>query len=702
MSLMKTSLGKAVPFGAVPTEIGVNFSLFSAHAEKIELCIFDELGQKEVQRVALNHGENNCWHVHVDGLLAGTKYGYRVYGPFRPEEGLRFNECKLLIDPYARNLDRSFCWDKSVFAYDVSSSQEDLSVNQKDSAAIVPKSIVTTHKSATEIDAIQSRKPYIAWRDTVIYEAHTRGLTQLNLKIPSSQRGTIAGLAHVETIKYLKNLGITALELLPVHAFIDEEFLVRQGLSNYWGYNTLNFFTPHLGYLQSGKPEEFLEMVEKFHAAGIEIILDVVYNHTAESNQYGPSLCYRGIDNLSYYRLEASTNRYYVNDTGCGNTFQSDQPRVMQLILDSLRFWAGEMGVDGFRFDLASILGRDTNGFSGRAAFFQAVSQDPLLSHAKMIAEPWDIGPGGYQLGAYPGEWSEWNDKYRDVCRRFWRGDIGMMSEFARRIHGSSDVFEFSGRGPRASINFITSHDGFTLADTVAYRERNNLANKENNKDGHHSNFSDNYGEEGETTNVEILHVRLRQQRNMLATLFLSQGTPMLLGGDELGRSQQGNNNAYCQDNEINWIDWQDLKKRNQQLSAFTSYVISLRKKYDLFRSEAYIHLPEDLEKEHRCVHWVASSGDMMSDHDWNQSDKNVLGWILKHVNNDDKTVLLVLFNAHHDDVRFTLPDDDTVEYWHTLLDTVSSDGQVERDPIKTKATIKLASRSMQLLIAKK
>ncbi len=686
--------------GAVPDENGVNFALFSEHAEKVELCLFDDIGQKELHRIPLHRGENHIWHTYVRGLSVGSKYGYRCYGKFLPEHGQRFNSAKLLIDPYARDLDRSFNWDKSLFAYDLKNMQKDLSFDEKDSAAVVPKSIVTARKSPAEIETIQSRKPNVSWSDTIVYETHVRGFSQLNLEIPSTERGTFLGLAHPSSIDYLKSLGVTAIELLPVHNFIDEEFLVRQGLSNYWGYNTLNFFTPHHSYLCCGEPEEFLSMVETLHEAGLEVILDVVYNHTAESNQYGPTMSFRGIDNLNYYRLESSSNRYYVNDTGCGNTFKVDHPRVMQLVLDSLRFWAGEMGVDGFRFDLASILGRDKTGFNQRSAFFQAVAQDPLLSTCKLIAEPWDIGPGGYQLGGYPGEWSEWNDKYRDICRRFWRGDNGVLPEFARRIHGSSDLFEHSGRGPRASTNFIASHDGFTLADVVAYRERNNLANKENNKDGHHSNFSDNYGVEGATYDKDILAVRQKQQRNLLATLFLSQGVPMLLAGDELGRSQNGNNNAYCQDNEINWLDWNMLPKANADLLAFTKNVIALRKSYDLFISEEYIHKPEKLDKEHRCVSWVAASGEAMTDKDWHHSDKNVVGWVLQHVNGDEKTFLLVIFNAHAEDIKFTLPKEDGVSDWAVLLDTTNVTGLTDCEAVKPAASIRIEARSMRVLAA--
>lgn len=692
--------GDALPLGSDPRSGGVNFSVFSEHAERIELCLFDDLGQQEIQRIPMVRAENYIWHIFVEGVSVGAKYGFRAHGPFEPEKGQRFNANQVLIDPYARNLDRSFYWSSQHFAYEKKDALKDMSLSSKSNAAIVPKSIVCAKKTSVEIQDIQSRKPNVSWQDTIIYEAHVRGITQLNLELPSDKRGTLLGLADSSTLEYLTALGITAIELLPIHSFIDEEFLTQQGLSNYWGYNTLNFFTPHLGYLKSADPNEFLVTVEALHAAGIEVILDVVYNHTAESNHYGPTLSFRGLDNKSYYRLEAGKPRHYVNDTGCGNTVRSDHPRVMHMIMDSLRYWAAEMGVDGFRFDLASILGRDEKGFSSHAAFFQAISQDPLLSRCKMIAEPWDIGPGGYQLGAYPGEWSEWNDKYRDVCRRFWAGDEGVMPEFARRIHGSNDLFESAGRGPRASVNFICSHDGFTLADMVSYQEKNNVANKENNRDGHHTNFSANYGTEGQTDNEEILKIRRRQQRNLMATLFLSQGTPMLLAGDELGRSQLGNNNAYCQDNEINWIAWAHLQKNHSALRDFTAKVIKIRKSYDILRSPAYIHNPEDLDKEKRCARWVSPKGAAMKDEDWHRGDQNALGWILESLQGNQKEIVLILFNASASELSFTLPNEQDVLSWRLILDTWHENGLPENSSFSSHAVIHMQERTTKVLIA--
>lgn len=700
MSVYDISTGQPVPFGATPKKGGVNFSLYSEHAKKIDLCLFDELGQKEIQRIPLFKGEGFCWHVHVSGLESGALYGYRVHGDYEPKSGHRFNSNKLLLDPYARDIDRDFCWHESLYGYDSKSNQNDLSFSDKDNAQFVPKSVVCNRKSEAEIELIQLAKPNVAWEDTVVYEAHVRGFTQLNLNLPSELRGTIKGLSHPEVISYVKSLGVTAIELLPIQGFISESFLDVQGLSNFWGYNTLNFFTVHQEYLQSGKQEEFLETIQALHAEGIEVILDVVYNHTAESNEFGPTLNFRGIDNKTYYRLEESSASKYVNDTGCGNTLKADHPRVMQLILDSLRFWAGEMGVDGFRFDLAPILGREHDGFNTRSAFFQAISQDPLLSKCKLIAEPWDIGPGGYQLGSFPSAWSEWNDKYRDIAKRFWLGEKGVMPDFARRIHGSSDLFEHSRRGPRASLNFITSHDGFSLADLVSYNERHNLANKENNRDGHHSNFSFNYGVEGETDDVLINKTRRRQQRNLIATLLLSQGTPMLLAGDELGRSQNGNNNAYCQDNEINWLDWSALQEKNNDLSQFTAKIISLRKAYSLFTTTNYIHKSEGLSKEKFCARWVSPFGKPMTNSDWHHSGKNILGWMLKSAEVGPPITLLVLFNADSSGSEFILPEEAGVKGWRYLIDTVSETGDVTEDVVPVETNIYIESRSMKVLRA--
>jgi len=524
----------------------------------------------------------------------------------------------------------------------------------------------------TDGQIVSRLTPSTPWANTVIYELHVKGFTAAHPGVPESLRGTYLGLAAPAVIDYLKNLGVTAVELLPVHSFISEQFLSKRQLTNYWGYNTLSFFSPHDGYAKENPNEEFKSMVSALHDAGIEVILDVVYNHTAEGSHLGPHLSLRGIDNSTYYALHANSPRFYTNDTGCGNTLNVKHPKVMQLILDSLRHWVTSYGVDGFRFDLASVLGRESYGFDTGAGFFDALMQDPILSTVKLIAEPWDIGPGGYQLGHFPAGWGEWNDQYRDTARRFWRGDEGMLPEFARRIHGSSDIFEQAGRQPSASVNFVCSHDGFTLRDLVSYNQKHNHANKENNNDGHHANFSLNFGVEGPTQNARIEAVRYRQQRNFLATLILSQGTPMLMAGDEMGRTQNGNNNAYCQDNAITWLSWEGLEREQTDLQAFVANVLKVRRDFPLLRSRNYIHKPEE-ESAGYNIHWLSTSGEAMTEEQWRKSDAHVVGWMLESVM-DTKCVhcLLTLFNASDVNEPFTLPD---AWHWIVLIDTVAGDG---------------------------
>lgn len=693
--------GQSTPLGAMPTDQGVNFAVFSEHAEAIELCLFDEQGQREIQRIKMQRAEGFIWCVFVHALPVGAKYGYRAYGKYDPELGFKFNPNKLLIDPYARCLDSSFQWSEHVYGFNKNKTMQ--AMCEQDSASFVPKGVVIKRKSTEEIQLVQKSKPKLPWEKTFIYEMHVRGFTRLNASIPEDIRGTFSALAHKNTIAYLKSLGVTAVELLPIHAFIDEAFLVKQGLRNFWGYNTLNFFSPHLGYMNSSSPDEFLSMVSTLHEQGIEVILDVVYNHTAESDAFGPTLSFRGLDNSNYYRSPKDDAGEYINDTGCGNTVKCEHPQVLKLILDSLRYWAGEMGVDGFRFDLASILGRNRHGFQTESAFFQAIAQDPLLSETKLIAEPWDIGPGGYQLGAYPSEWSEWNDKYRDVARRFWRGDKGLLPEFARRIHGSSELFEHNGRGPRASLNFLTSHDGFTLADTVSYRKRHNEANNENNADGHHENYSENYGVEGNTDNKDILALRQRQHRNMLATLVLSQGTPMLLAGDELGRSQQGNNNAYCQDNEINWINWSKLSDSGKPLLAFTKRVIALRQQWQRFFSDTYIHNLEEASAPYQKALWLSPSGQEMQEKDWHSEEQNAFGFLLKDVDKQNEKNVLILFNANTESLRFILPQENSAEKshaesWQCLLDTNNETGKPNQLHFKKNSHVDMVARSLVVL----
>ncbi len=669
---------------------GVNFALFSAHAEKVELCLFDDSGQIEIARHTLPEKTHDIWHGYLPGLQPGAVYGYRVYGPYDPLAGHRFNHHKLLVDPYARQLLGHYRWTDANFGYIPDSKEQDLSFSTEDNAANMPKCVVVA--SATN----PAKKPAIPWQETVIYEAHTRGFTLRHPDVPELERGSFAGLSNQKIIDYLKALGITSIELLPVQAFISEHFLHRKGLTNYWGYNTLSYFAPQPSYLSGSHVLEFRQMVDQFHEAGLEVILDVVYNHTAESNHLGPTLSFRGIDNLSYYRLQAEQRRYYINDTGCGNTFNISHPRVLQLVMDSLRYWVGEMGVDGLRFDLASVMGRDRHGFNPQASFFQAVAQDPLLSRAKLIAEPWDIGPGGYQLGHFPAGWGEWNDDYRDTVRRFWRNEPGNLPTLARRIHGSSDIFEHANRRPFASINYITSHDGFTLNDLVSYNERHNTANGENNNDGHRENLSENFGVEGPTDDADINAARRRQQRNMLATLLLSQGVPMIQSGDELFRSQQGNNNAYCQDNAINWIDWAKLPAEAAQLQAFITNTIKIRREHPVLSSAEYIHTSDVDVDDGLGIEWLNGDGQPMREEHWQEHHNYVLGYLLSNAEADGvKQYTLVIFNNSRQPRHFILPPRQSE--WQWLLDTSKESGIPDISALTGGEKLLLEERSVKI-----
>jgi isoamylase len=545
------SAGRPWPMGASFTGDGVNFAVFSAHAEKIELCLFTADGRKETARLPIIERDGDIWHIHVGGLTLGTVYGFRAHGPYAPEQGHRFNPHKLLLDPYARALEGRLKWSDAVMGYKIGSPRGDLSFDTRDSAFAVPKAVVADPSFSWGNDQAP-RTPRI---DTVIYEAHVKSMTALHPGVDKGLRGTYLGLCSDPVIAHLQKLGVTAIELLPVQAFIDDRFLIAKGLRNHWGYNTLAFFAPEPRFMSQGALWEFQTMVRRFHSAGIEVILDVVYNHTAEGDEWGPTLSYRGLDNASYYRL-AGGGRHYVNDTGTGNTLNLTHPMVLRMVMDSLRYWVEVGHVDGFRFDLATVLGREAHGFDPNGGFFDAIRQDPVLSRVKLIAEPWDVGPGGYQLGAYPHPFHEWNDRFRDGVRRFWKGDAGMTRDLAARILGSADRFDHSGRAATSSVNFVTSHDGFTLEDLVSFTVKRNLANGEDNRDGHHENHSDNLGHEGPTKDRKVLAARALRKRNLLATLMLAQGVPMLLAGDEIGHSQGGNNNAYAQDNETSWIDW--------------------------------------------------------------------------------------------------------------------------------------------------
>ena len=685
---------------------GVNFALFSAHAERVQLCLYDATGQTEIGRYDLPEQTHEVWHGYLPGVEPGAVYGYRVYGPYDPLAGHRFNHHKLLLDPYARQLCGDFKWHPSHFAYIKGDPDEDLSFDTQDNAAYVPKAVVAD--PYLHGDRRNRRKPNVRWDDAIIYELHVRGFTLRHPDVPELQQGTFAGLSHAKIIDYLKSLGVTTVELLPVHAFHDEDFLVEKGLSNYWGYNTLSYFAPHSAYLTHGpdgraNAGEFRQMVDTFHEAGMEVILDVVYNHTSESNHLGPTVSFRGIDNASYYRLQAENPRYYVNDTGCGNTLNVNHPRVMQLTMDSLRYWAGDMGVDGFRFDLAAVMGREASGFNPGGSFFQAVSQDTLLAQTKLIAEPWDIGPGGYQLGNFPASWSEWNDEYRDTVRRYWRKEPGHLPTFARRLHGSGDIFERNGRRPFASINFITSHDGFTLRDLVSYEQRHNEANGEHNNDGHRENLSENFGVEGETDNASINEARRQQQRNLLATLLVSQGVPMLQAGDELGRTQRGNNNAYCQDNDISWIDWGSA---DEKLQSFVARLIQLRKDYPVLSHRNYIHPPVKASGEN--IQWLNSDGKPMREEHWQEHHNFLLGYLASSFGDagageDSSAVyLLVIFNNSQKAENFHLPSYHSSQQWRWVIDTQQLDGVPVVSDLGVGERVQVAGRSVAILTSEK
>lgn len=591
--------------GATADEHGVNVAVFSEHASSIELCLFSLDGQTELQRLKLPEKNGSVWHGFVPGLPAGTRYGFRAHGSYAPDQGHRFNPHKLLLDPYTREIDGSWSQHDAVLGYQEKSSQLDLSYDEQDSAPFVPKSIVSEPGMFSPVAGTDS------WQfdHDLIYEAHVKGLTQTHPNVPDNIRGTYEGLASDALIEHLQSLGVTSIELLPVHSFLDDGFLLDRGLANYWGYNSIGFFAPEPRYFGPGGILGFREMVGRFKAAGIRVILDVVYNHTAEGDHRGPTLCYRGLDNASYYRLLAGQPRYYVNDTGCGNTLNVSHPYVLRMVMDSLRFWVECMGVDGFRFDLATTLGREDYGFDRRGGFFDALRQDPVLAQVQLIAEPWDIGPGGYRLGEFSPAFSEWNDTFRDTVRRYWRGDAHSAQELGARLLGSADRFDRAGRRAWSSVNFLSSHDGFTLADVTRYNDRHNEANTEDNRDGHHSNYSDNCGVEGETDDSDVIARRIRRQRNMLATLFLSQGTPMLLGGDELSNSQDGNNNAYCQDNEIGWINWD---KSDADMQSFVQTLSAFRKAHKSLRQTRFLHgaiRPQDGNPD---VEWSDFSGRLL------------------------------------------------------------------------------------------
>ncbi|MEK8088393.1 glycogen debranching protein GlgX [Thermithiobacillus plumbiphilus] len=697
--------GKPYPLGATWDGQGVNFALFSEHAEKVELCIFDPTGRREIQRIEMPEQTDMVWHCYLPEARPGFLYGYRVHGPYAPEQGHRFNPNKLLIDPYAKDIQGSIRWSDAMFGYRIGSRREDLSFDRRDSGPGMPKCRVVE----TAFSWGDDRPPNTPWHDTIIYELHAKGFTWLHPEVPPQLRGTYAGLTSAPVVNYLKRLGVTAIELLPIHSFVDDRWLVEKGLHNYWGYNSLNFFAPENRYSYSKDISEFKTMVRTMHANGIEVILDVVYNHTAEGNHMGPTLSFRGIDNASYYRLVPDNPRYNMDYTGTGNTPDIGNPRVLQLIMDSLRYWVLEMHVDGFRFDLASTLARQYHNVDRMAAFFTLIHQDPVLSQVKLIAEPWDVGEGGYQVGNFPVGWSEWNGKYRDAVRAYWKGEGGLIGELAYRLTGSSDLYEHSGRRPYASINFITAHDGFTLQDLVSYNEKHNEANDEGNCDGDNYNQSWNCGVEGPTDDPAINRLRAQQKRNFLATLLLSQGVPMITAGDEIGRTQQGNNNAYCQDNEISWVNW-DLCAEDESLLNFVQRLIQLRKTHPVFHRRNFFQGRMIKGAGVKDIIWLNPAGQEMSDEEWNLSFARSLGVFLagKHMHESDrwgqqvsKGNFLLLLNAHHEEIPFCIPTlTQPGDRWSLLLDTSLSEAESQDNRVyEASSNYPLQARSLALLM---
>ncbi len=662
MSVRITS-GRPDPLGATWDGAGVNFALFSSHATKVELCLFDPSGRRETERVVLPEYTDEIWHGYLPDARPGLLYGYRVHGAYDPAHGHRFNPHKLLVDPYAKALVGQVRWHDALFGYRVGSPRADLSLDRRDSAAGMPKCQVIDPAFSWGDD----RPPARPWSETILYEAHVRGFTKRHPAVPEPARGTFAGLGHPAVIDHLVRLGITTIELLPVHGFVDDRFLTEKGLRNFWGYNTLAFFAPEPRYLSEGGHVEFRAAVKTLHEAGIEVVLDVVYNHTAEGNQMGPTLSFRGIDNAAYYRLSPENPRYYYDVTGCGNSLNLSHPRVLQLVMDSLRYWVSEMHVDGFRFDLASALGREQNGFDYGAGFFDAVRQDPVLSRVKLIAEPWDLGDGGYRVGGFPPGWSEWNDKFRDTVRQYWRGDDGKLADLASRITGSSDHYNHHGRRPWASVNFVTAHDGFTLNDLVSYDAAHNEANQEDG--GHNDNKSWNSGAEGPTDDPAINALRQQQKHNMLATLLLSQGVPMLLAGDEIGRTQQGNNNAYSQDNEISWLDWEHWTDADRALLDHVRRLTGLRRTQPAFRRRRFFTGAALNGNGQKDVTWLSPEGHEMTPGDWTLGYARCVGMLLGAAPGEDGPFALLL-NAHHDNLPFKLPAPPDGLGWRRLIDT--------------------------------
>ncbi len=698
--------GTPSPLGATIAGSGTNFAVYSKDATAVDICIFDGDDATPVQTVRLPERTNFVWHGWIDGVTDGTRYGLRVDGPYHAEQGLRFNPAKLLVDPYARSIHGAVTNNPALYAYSQDDPEADTEPDTSPNDGFMPKAVVVE----TAFDWGDDRRPETPLEQSVIYEAHVKGLTKLHPDVPEHLRGTYLGAAHPAVISHLQHIGVTAIEFLPVHAHVTEPFVASKGLTNYWGYNTLGFFAPESGYATAGGREvvEFKEMVKAYHAAGIEVLLDVVYNHTCEGNHLGPTLSFRGIDNLTYYYLLPGKPEYYLDLTGTGNSLQSANPQVLKLIMDSLRYWVEEMHVDGFRFDLASTLGREHYDFDPHSGFFDAINQDPVISQVKLIAEPWDVGEGGYQVGRFPVIWSEWNDKFRDATRSFWNANSKGIAEMGYRLTGSSDIYEETGRGPRASVNLVTAHDGFTLNDLVSYSEKHNDANGEDGMDGNSHNISANYGVEGVTGDPEIMCIRRRQQRNILATLFLSQGVPMLLGGDEFNRTQSGNNNAYCQDNEISWFNW-EFDEAAQDMTRYVRRLARIRRDFPLLRRRRFFRGRPKSPDGFKDIAWIRPDGKDMSDADWAAGSSSIglrlAGDEIEEPDAEGSVIvtpsLMLIVHAGPEPIEFVLPNIDRtgIEHtWELILDTDDARGEAEARFAES-STVAIPGRTIWLLL---
>jgi len=664
---MRLTTGTPARLGASWDGRGTNFALFSANAQKVELCLFDSQGRRELERIELPECTEDVWHGYLNDISPGQLYGYRVHGPYEPEHGHRFNASKLLLDPYAKKLSGRLVWSDAHFGYRAGSSREDLSFDRRDNARGMPKAVVVDEAFNW---GRPEMRPNIRWEDTIIYEAHVKGLTQKRGEVPPNLRGTYGGLSSPAMIEHLKRLGVTTVELLPIHGFIDDRPLVERKLVNYWGYNTLSFFAPEIRYAQDNPLDSFRTTVARLHDAGIEVMLDVVYNHTAEGNHLGPTLSFRGIDNASYYRLNRDNPRYYEDFTGCGNSVNLSHPRVLQMVMDSLRYWVEVYHVDGFRLDLAATLARSPNGFDRNSPFLTAVRQDPVLATVKLVAEPWDLGIGGYQVGGFPSQWSEWNDRYRSTMRRYWSGEGSLIGDVSSRMTASSDLFNHDGRRPRASVNHVTVHDGFTLADLFSYSQKLNEANGEGNRDGSNHNYSNNCGIEGPTDDPKILALRRQLRRNQLACLLLAQGVPMILAGDEVGNTQDGNNNAYCQDNDIGWIGWENLGHEGEDMIDFIGQLTEIRRRFAQLRSHRWLD-GRQADGSYGGL-WLTPSADEMKESDWNFPEGRFLAYVLGPMEREQPAIFVVL-NAAPEEIAFKLPKMSEYRSWQQILNTTET-----------------------------